>query len=173
MAFCLRGQRWLLCDVVSMKRKARLQQFTTAKEKLLVVIAFLHRKLSALKKGVSWKNIPGSRIPRKDFPALKKHGLRSLQGHVKVRYRKGPRSHFLQHKLAVHLVLAGKPIASWDQVPAWSNGSGCFVPSQYVTELLQKHAPRPLSSRERRLLITEVHTAAWCSYRFLFGRKLS
>ena len=154
-----------------MSRAARRQEFPSDDDKVIVVTAYVKRKLVSLKQGVAWSRTKGSRVSMAAFGGIKKHGVRILQRQVQRKYATGRESHFLLHKLAVHLVLTGKQICCSDKVPTWTNGDDRILSNARVRELLLAYAPKPLSARERRLLDTEIHTAARCSLHLLFGRE--
>ena len=109
-AFQFRGRRWLLADMDRMSRAARRQEFPSDDDKVIVVTAYVERKLVSLKKGVAWSRTQGSTVSMAAFGGIKKHGIRILQGQVQRKYATGRESHFLLHKLAMQLVLTGKQI---------------------------------------------------------------
>eukprot|EP00959_Pyramimonas_sp_CCMP1952_P075876 1586043-Pyramimonas_sp.AAC.1 len=67
-----------------------------------------------------------------------------------------PRSYMVRRKLAVHMVLTGKPIRCWAALPDWGLGRNDGALSrETVRELLRRHGPEQLTSAKRRLLTAE------------------
>ena len=116
------GVRYLLPQIERMTRSQRQQEFPGAASRRAVAAAFVDRKLGALKKGVTWERQTGCRVRKSAFGAVKKREMRLLAG-GSAGTAAHRHSYMLRHKLAVHMVLTGKPIRCWAAVPDWG-GAG-------------------------------------------------
>ena len=80
----------------------------------------------------------------------------------------------LRHKLAVHLVLAKKPVVCWGLMPDWASGrdEGLLTRAD-VAKLAREVVGRRLRGRAWQLLWSECQSAARCSLHLLFGVSAS
>ena len=175
----LRGWQWLLPAVENLTKTERLHLWRTVEERRELTLAFVRRKLGALRQGVHLRRITGSRTARSSHRGLVQTYTRLLLGqtHAPRRLRKRRLSHFMRRKVLVHLLLTRPSELRVWQVPVASTRV-VHPPPQPTMELMLRwvevrtamgRVPTNKKSCARGILEAELRTAYSCSYSTLFG----
>ena len=164
------GVRWRLVDIARMSKAARREVFSTHRVRMVVVRAFVARKLRTLVKGLTFSGVAAGRVRRSEFAAVKKREMRFIRGEFSTKRSKVRSSRFVRHKLGVHLILSGKGVPLEGRLPDWGakRDIGLLSPTDIRRLLRPLIRWADLTDRARQLLRTECQTSATCSRNLLF-----